>query len=191
MFQIGNRKIDVAGLVIIFAGILLTGIGNCAFYTFGVAYLDDNTSHNNSPIMLAMVYCFRLLGPTLGFMLGAFCLRTYVYPSQNVLIEEGDPEWIGAWWLGFPIIGILIFLFAGKLYRLHIYYESKLLHHTKVTWYIYGIQGPQKNYIEFRLPVHKASKCQKKELVDYLLHTTVEKKNQFLPHFGHFSKMQF
>ena len=35
----GHRKVDKFGLVIIFIGILLTGIGNSAFYTFGVAYL--------------------------------------------------------------------------------------------------------------------------------------------------------
>ena len=115
----GNRKIDWSGLVVIFIGILLTGIGNCAFYSFGVAYLDDNTSHKNSPIMLSLTYTFRLLGPTLGFLLGTFCLKQYVYPGQTVEFEEGDPQWIGAWWLGFPIIGFLIFLFAGMLFKGH------------------------------------------------------------------------
>lgn len=111
----GNRRIDWAGLVIIFIAILLTGVGNCAFHSFGVAYLDDNTSHKNSPVMLALTFTFRLLGPTLGFLLGSFCLKTYVYPSQVVQMEEGDPDWIGAWWLGYPIIGSLIAIFAGPL----------------------------------------------------------------------------
>ena len=35
----GHRKVDKFGLAVIFIGILLTGIGNSAFYTFGVAYL--------------------------------------------------------------------------------------------------------------------------------------------------------
>ena len=35
----GHRKVDKFGLAVIFTGILLTGIGNSAFYTFGVAYL--------------------------------------------------------------------------------------------------------------------------------------------------------
>ena len=65
----GNRKIDWFGLVFMFIGVLLTGVGNCAFYTFGVAYLDDNTSHDNSPFMLSITYCFRLVGPSLGMIL--------------------------------------------------------------------------------------------------------------------------
>ncbi len=55
----GHRQVDVAGLVLIFLGIVLTGVGNCVFYTFGLAYLDDNTSHENSPIMLGITYTFR------------------------------------------------------------------------------------------------------------------------------------
>ena len=38
-----------------------------------------------------------------------------MYPGSQVDIEEGDPGWIGAWWLGFPIIGSLIILFALPL----------------------------------------------------------------------------
>ena len=83
-----------------------------------VLALDDNTSHKNSPIMLSLVYTFRLLGPTLGYMLSGFCLTTYVYPSQEVSFDEKDMQWIGAWWLGFPIIGCLIVAFAGRCIRL-------------------------------------------------------------------------
>jgi len=90
--ETGERVVDWGSLVLVFAGIVLTGVGNCAFYTFGLAYLDDNTSHENSPIMLGITYTFRLLGPTLGFMLGSFCLRTYVYPGVDPGFDETDPR---------------------------------------------------------------------------------------------------
>ncbi len=51
----------------------------------------------------------------MGFLLGTFCLTTYVYPRVDPGFSEGDPRWIGAWWLGYPIIGTLILLFAGPL----------------------------------------------------------------------------
>ena len=91
-----------------------------------VSALDDNTSHKNSPIMLSLVYTFRLLGPTLGYMLSGFCLTTYVYPSQEVAFDEKDMQWIGAWWLGFPIIGCLIVAFAGKIYSIKVLFDSNI-----------------------------------------------------------------
>ena len=109
----GHRNVNWSGIVLMFIGVLLTGVGNCCFYSFGVAYLDDNTSHENSPIMLSITYTLRLVGPTLGYALGTFCLKMYVIPGQKVTMEEGDPNWIGAWWLGFPLIGTLIFIFSG------------------------------------------------------------------------------
>ena len=111
----GTKVVDWLGLLVIFFGIVLTGIGNSCFYSFGVAYLDDNMSHENSPAILGITYTFRLLGPTLGFFLGSFCLKTYVDPSIKPDFEEGDPRWIGAWWLGFPIIGCCILALVAPL----------------------------------------------------------------------------
>ena len=57
----------------------------------------------------------RLLGPTLGYMLGSASLKMYVNPGVDVDFGEKDPRWIGAWWFGYPIIGGLILLFAMPL----------------------------------------------------------------------------
>ena len=45
------------------------------------------------------------------------CLKLYVIPGMEVTIKEGDPNWIGAWWLGFPVIGTCIVIFAGKVQK--------------------------------------------------------------------------
>ena len=45
--------------MLVFFGVVLTGVGNCCYYMFGVPYLDDNTKHENAPFMLGAVYTFR------------------------------------------------------------------------------------------------------------------------------------
>ena len=52
-------SMDWTGVILIFFGIVLTGIGNCSLWTFGTPYLDDNVSHENSPQMLGISYTFR------------------------------------------------------------------------------------------------------------------------------------
>jgi len=112
----GSRVVDWLGLGIVFLGVAMTGIGNSLFWCFGMVYLDDNTGKDNSPFMLSLTFVFRLIGPTFGYLLGAKCLTTYVYPGQEPEgLDEGDPRWIGAWWIGFPIIATLLIIFSVPL----------------------------------------------------------------------------
>ena len=80
---------------------------------------------------LSLTFTARLVGPTLGFLLGSACLGTYVYPgmevpavkrrrcellfSVQVDFNEKDPRWVGAWWIGFPVIAALLLLFSFPL----------------------------------------------------------------------------
>lgn len=81
-----------------------------------MVYLDDNSGKENSPLMLSLTFVFRLIGPTFGYLLGAKCLKTYVFPGMEPEgVDEGDPRWIGAWWIGFPIIATLLLIFSVPL----------------------------------------------------------------------------
>ena len=111
----GNRKVDFVGLSLIFVGIFLTGVGSCFYYTFGLPYLDDNTSHENAPMWLGFIFVFKLIGPTMGYLLAGACLKIYDDPSKNPGFDETDPRWIGAWWFGPPFIGLLLILFSLPL----------------------------------------------------------------------------
>jgi len=51
---------------------------------------------------------FRLFGPTLGFLLGAACLKIYVNPLLTPTIDNKNANWIGAWWLGWILLGFLM-----------------------------------------------------------------------------------
>jgi len=111
----GSRKVDWIGLIIMFSGVALTGVGGSLYWCFGMVYLDDNMGKANSPFMLSLTFTARLVGPTLGFLLGGACLGTYVYPGMEVDYDEKDPRWVGAWWIGFPIIATLLLFFSFPL----------------------------------------------------------------------------
>ena len=106
---------DWPGMVIIFIGFFISGIGTSFFYSFGIPYIDDNVSKRNSPMVLSLVLAGRTLGPALGYVLGTATLKIYVVPGGGGDIQEGDPGWLGAWWLGFVIISVATLTLAPLL----------------------------------------------------------------------------
>ncbi|XP_067010749.2 solute carrier organic anion transporter family member 74D [Anabrus simplex] len=95
-------------LFLIFLSQFVLGIGTTLYYALGQTYLDDNTKKTSTPLMLSCVMALRTVGPAFGFMLGFACLRIYIEPSLTPLIDNKDPRWLGAWWLGWVILGLLM-----------------------------------------------------------------------------------
>lgn len=89
------------------------GIGNALNHSLGQSYLDDNTKHRNTPVMLAYASTMKMLGPVLGFGFAYVMMRIYIDPSLTPIIDKEDPRWLGAWWLGWILLGTVMFLFAG------------------------------------------------------------------------------
>lgn len=94
----------------------LTGIGTAIYYSAGTAYLQDMVKKKNSAVYMAVLTVVRGLGPCLGFIFSALMLAVYEDPFYNPGFEDEDPRWIGAWWLGFAILGALQLLFAIPLF---------------------------------------------------------------------------
>jgi hypothetical protein len=44
--------------------------------------VDDNSDKGNSPFSLSVVFSARILGPTLGYLLGSTCLAVYADPGK-------------------------------------------------------------------------------------------------------------
>lgn len=57
-------------------------------------------------------FALRTIGPTLGYLLGWICLTLYIDPSLHPVIDKNDPRWLGAWWLGWIVLGITMGMFA-------------------------------------------------------------------------------
>ncbi|KAH8413464.1 hypothetical protein KR009_011422 [Drosophila setifemur] len=102
-------------LVLIFLSQFVLGVGNTLYYSLGQTYLDDNTKKTNTPLMLAVAMSLRMIGPVVGFFFGYISLNTFIDPSKTPLIDNKDPRWLGAWWLGWVILGTLMCLFSGLI----------------------------------------------------------------------------
>ncbi|CAG2176057.1 unnamed protein product [Oppiella nova] len=62
----------------------LNGIGESSVYYVGIPFLDDSVDKKSSPM----------------------------YIMETGITDQRDPRWIGAWWLGFVILGTLICICA-------------------------------------------------------------------------------
>jgi sodium-independent organic anion transporter len=99
-------------LILIFLSQFVLGIGSTLYYALGQPYLDDNVKKTRTPMLLGLVLALRTLGPALGFALGSGCLSLYIDPTVTPLITNKDPRWLGAWWLGWIVLGSTMLLFS-------------------------------------------------------------------------------
>lgn len=65
-------------MMVFVLGQLLIGVGGSPVYSLGSTFLDDNVTHKNSGIYLAIFYGFATLGPGLGFLIGGYFLSIYI-----------------------------------------------------------------------------------------------------------------
>ncbi|KAH0567005.1 hypothetical protein KQX54_006002 [Cotesia glomerata] len=97
---------------LVFMSQFVLGIGTTLYFGLGQTYLDDNTKKSNTPMLLGFTFALRTTGPALGFILAYACLKLYIVPSLHPVITDKDPRWLGAWWLGWIILGCLLLIFA-------------------------------------------------------------------------------
>ncbi|MFT7818441.1 solute carrier organic anion transporter family member 2B1-like [Arapaima gigas] len=101
-------------LPIMLIGQLLLGIGGVPIQPFGISYIDDYASKRNSPLYLGIMFAVTVIGPASGFLLGSFLLQFYVdfdkLDPSEIELNNKDPRWVGAWWLGFLLAGGLLIL---------------------------------------------------------------------------------
>ncbi|NXK78578.1 SO1C1 protein, partial [Amazona guildingii] len=102
--------------IYILLGNLLRGIGETPITPLGISYLDDFAKEENVPVYVASLHTIAMLGPMFGFLLGSLCARLYVdigfVDLGSITITPQDSRWVGAWWLGFLIGGVISLLAA-------------------------------------------------------------------------------
>nr|XP_033813650.1 solute carrier organic anion transporter family member 1B3-like [Geotrypetes seraphini] len=109
-----TKDCDEAGSymwIYVLMGNFLRGIGETPIIPLGISYLDDFSKQENVAFYIACVHSIGVIGPLLGFLLGSLCAKLYVdigfVNPDNLTITPQDSRWVGAWWLGFLISGIV------------------------------------------------------------------------------------
>ncbi|XP_064651838.1 solute carrier organic anion transporter family member 5A1-like [Lineus longissimus] len=119
LFDVNNNEIcvgeDSGNGVYVFILILaqtLIGVGGTPIYTLGTTYIDNHVTREKAPGYLAFMYATGTVGPILGFSLGALLLQYYVdtftFDYKALKLSPSHPMWVGAWWGGFIICGLLL-----------------------------------------------------------------------------------
>ncbi|KAH8021919.1 hypothetical protein HPB51_018768 [Rhipicephalus microplus] len=119
--------IAILAVCILFIANFFNGFGGAGFYISGTTYTDDNAKKTDSIVYFSFVFSLRFLGPMLGYVMASVCLRIYESPFETPSITPKHPKWIGAWWLGFILWGISLFIISlpMSLFPKHIKRQSQ------------------------------------------------------------------
>uniref|UniRef100_A0A915AIU1 Solute carrier organic anion transporter family member n=2 Tax=Parascaris univalens TaxID=6257 RepID=A0A915AIU1_PARUN len=117
----------------------LHGIGATPLFTLGVSYIDENVGPALSSLYLGVFYAFAIFGPAFGFLMSSSFLRYHTdflqpeYQFAIVNIDESDPKWVGAWWIGFQIACVLALIAVFPILSLpKVLPESLKWHRTRL-----------------------------------------------------------
>uniref|UniRef100_A0A8C7W606 Solute carrier organic anion transporter family member n=1 Tax=Oncorhynchus mykiss TaxID=8022 RepID=A0A8C7W606_ONCMY len=102
--------------IYVFLGNVLRGIGETPVQPLGISYIDDFAREENAAFYIGCVQTIAVIGPVFGYLLGSLCAKIYVdigfVNMESITISPGDARWVGAWWLGYLVAGVITLLSA-------------------------------------------------------------------------------
>ncbi|XP_053506178.1 solute carrier organic anion transporter family member 1C1 isoform X1 [Ictalurus furcatus] len=106
--------------IYVLLGNILRGIGETPVQPLGISYIDDHALEDNAAFYIGFVQTISVIGPVFGYLLGSLCAKLYVdigfVNIESITITPGDARWVGAWWLGYLIAGLITLLSAVPLW---------------------------------------------------------------------------
>ncbi|CAG2112402.1 unnamed protein product, partial [Medioppia subpectinata] len=96
----GGHSTIWPAVIILVIGSALRGVGYTAYWVFGVAFIDDSVSKKSSPLYMSLMSILRMIGPA----------------GVDPKVPTNDPRFIGAWWIGFCVIAILLTIVTLPLF---------------------------------------------------------------------------
>uniref|UniRef100_A0A3Q1AQK3 Solute carrier organic anion transporter family member n=1 Tax=Amphiprion ocellaris TaxID=80972 RepID=A0A3Q1AQK3_AMPOC len=102
--------------IYVLLGNVLRGIGETPVQPLGISYIDDFATEENAALYVGCVQTISVVGPVFGYLLGSLCAKIYVdigfVKMETITITPADARWVGAWWLGYLIAGVITLLSA-------------------------------------------------------------------------------
>ncbi|XP_068173978.1 solute carrier organic anion transporter family member 1C1-like [Antennarius striatus] len=102
--------------IYVLLGNVLRGIGETPVQPLGISYIDDFATEENAALYVGCVQTISVVGPVFGYLLGSLCAKIYVdigfVKLETITITPADARWVGAWWLGYLIAGVITMLSA-------------------------------------------------------------------------------
>uniref|UniRef100_A0A8C5IBV6 Solute carrier organic anion transporter family member n=1 Tax=Junco hyemalis TaxID=40217 RepID=A0A8C5IBV6_JUNHY len=83
-------------LYVFILGQLLLGVGGTPLYTLGTSFIDDSVPKHKSSLYIGVGYAMSLLGPAIGYV-----NLLFLNYFSSTKMDQDDPRWLGAWWIGF------------------------------------------------------------------------------------------
>ncbi|XP_061492746.1 solute carrier organic anion transporter family member 1B3-like isoform X2 [Rhineura floridana] len=106
-----DKEVTSYAWIYVLMGNLLRGIGETPVTPLGISYLDDFSREEDTPFYIGCLHTIAMIGPMVGFLLGSLLAKLYVdigfVDLDTVTITPTDSRWVGAWWLGFLVAGII------------------------------------------------------------------------------------
>ncbi|XP_073733995.1 solute carrier organic anion transporter family member 1B3 [Callorhinus ursinus] len=97
--------------IYVLLGNMLRGIGETPIVPLGISYIDDFAEEGHSSFYIGTLHGLSMVGPIIGFIQASLFAKMYVdigyVDLSNIRITPKDSRWVGAWWLGFLVAGIL------------------------------------------------------------------------------------
>ncbi|KAJ0022142.1 hypothetical protein NQD34_009632 [Periophthalmus magnuspinnatus] len=102
--------------IYVLLGNVLRGIGETPIQPLGISFIDDFATEENAALYVGCVQTISVVGPVFGYLLGSLCAKIYVdigfVKMETITITPADAHWVGAWWLGYLIAGVITLLSA-------------------------------------------------------------------------------
>ncbi|KAH9526980.1 Solute carrier organic anion transporter member 5A1, variant 2 [Dermatophagoides farinae] len=103
-------------MLVFMLAMVLIGCGGTPIFTLGTTYIDDHVPKESSSMYMGCMYSMVAFGLVCGFLLGGFFINVHENALGTGVVPEdifpGHTKWIGAWWAGFILLGILLLIIS-------------------------------------------------------------------------------